>query len=321
MATFDNNRKYGIEIEFSWNGQLPSYATIAQAITEAGVPCVSTVGYSNSIHNVAPTWKIVPDGSVTNGGELVSPILNGLDGKEQLRTVLRTIKALGAKTDRSCGIHIHHDAGDMNGKALANVAELYKTHQRVIDLFISEARRSTSNHPYCGGLSRGVDFWAIGSHRDFNDFSVASSQALKTRLIQGDYTIGERGLSVGRVNVNFSAYLRHGTVEFRQHQSSLNVNKIWSWVVFTQTIMTVAKSHRGKIVGRIVNTGPEATRAVRGLIREMGMRKSRNYDDITLDAYKRLMKRLPRELRVNFRNGDPVNDNRDGMEAVATATA
>ena len=317
MATFDNNRKYGIEIEFSWNGQLPSYATIARAITEAGVPCEAQ-GYN---HNTARTWKIVPDGSVPTGGELVSPILNGLDGKEQLRTVLRVIKGMGAKTHHTCGIHIHHDAGDMNGKALANVAELYKTHQRVIDLFISEARRSTSNHPYCGGLSRGVDFWAIGSHRDFNDFSVASSQALKTRLIQGDYTIGERGLSVGRVNVNFSAYLRHGTVEFRQHQSSLNVNKIWSWIVFTQTVMTVAKSHRGKITGRTVNTGPAHTRQLRGLLREMGMRKANQYDDVTLDAYKRLMKRLPREMRVNYRNGDPVNDNRDGMEAVATATA
>ena len=311
MANFDYNRNYGIEIEFSWNGRCPNYATIARAITEAGVPCEAQ-GYN---HTTARTWKIVPDGSVSNGGELVSPILNGLDGKEQLRTVLRAIKELGAKTDRSCGIHVHHDAGDMNGKALANVAELYKTYEPVIDLFISEARRSSANHPYCGSMNNNrTDYYAIGSHRAYANFSVASSQDLKTRLIQGDYANGLRGLSVGRVNVNFSAYLRHGTVEFRQHQSSLNVNKIWSWVVFTQTIMTVAKSHRGKITGRTVNTGPEATRALRGLLREMGMRKARDYDTVTLDAYKRLMKRIPREMRVNYRNGDAVNDNRDGME-------
>ena len=311
MANFDYNRNYGIEIEFSWNGRCPNYATIARAITEAGVPCEAQ-GYN---HTTARTWKIVPDGSVSNGGELVSPILNGLDGKEQLRTVLRAIKELGAKTDRSCGIHVHHDAGDMNGKALANVAELYKTYEPVIDLFISEARRSSANHPYCGSMNNNrTDYYAIGSHRAYANFSVASSQDLKTRLIQGDYANGLRGLSVGRVNVNFSAYLRHGTVEFRQHQSSLNVNKIWSWVVFTQTIMTVAKSHRGKITGRTVNTGPEATRALRGLLREMGMRKARDYDTVTLDAYKRLMKRIPREMRVNYRNGDAVNDNRDGMD-------
>jgi hypothetical protein len=85
--------------------------------------------------------------------------------------------------------------------------------------------------------------------------------------------------------------------------------------------MSVAKSHRGKITGRIVNTGPEHTRALRGLLREMGMRKANQYDDVTLDAYKRLMKRLPREQRVNYRNGDAVNDNVDGIEAVAVATA
>ena len=314
MATFDNNRKYGIEIEFSWNGQLPSYATIAQAITEAGVPCVSTVGYSQSIHNVAPTWKIVPDGSVTNGGELVSPILSGLDGKEQLRTVLRVIKGMGAKTDRSCGIHVHHDAGDMNSKQLANIAELYKSHEAIIDQFVSASRRREAGPQYCGTMNTSIPYFENASQRVFQNINGASPMTDKDSFI--------RSISPGRYNnVNYQAYLRHGTIEFRQHHSSLNVNKIWTWVVFTQTIMTVAKSHRGKITGRTVNTGPEHTRQLRGLLREMGMRKANQYDDVTLDAYKRLMKRLPREMRVNYRNGDPVNDNRDGMEAVATATA
>ena len=314
MATFDNNRKYGIEIEFSWNGRCPSFDFIAEKITEAGVPCTANNRYSGSIHNVSRTWKIVPDGSVNNGGELVSPILSGLEGKEQLRIALRTIKELGAKTDRSCGIHVHHDASDMSAKNLANVAELYKSHEAIIDQFVGESRRRYSGNQYCASMHTNRMYWENASERMYNNTNINSSEQQKSQMI--------RAISPGRYfHVNFNAYLRHGTVEFRQHHSSLNVNKIWTWVVFTQTIMSVAKSHRGKITGRVVNTGPEATRGVRGLIREMGMRKSRNYDDITLDAYKRLMKRLPRELRVNFRNGDAVNDNRDGIEAVAVATA
>ena len=302
MANFDYNRNYGIEIEFSWEGHCPSYSTIAQAISDAGVPCEAQ-GYN---HRTARTWKIVPDATVSNGGELVSPILNGLDGKEQLRTVLRVIKELGAKTDRSCGIHVHHDAGNMNGKALANVAEIYKAHEAVIDLFVSESRRRNGGNHYCASMHTNVDYFGNGSARVFSNLNVGSTEIEKRSAISA--------ISPGRYfNVNFNAYLAHGTVEFRQHHSSLNINKIWSWVVFTQTIMTVAKSHRGKVVGRIVNTGPQATRQVRALLREMGMRKAKDYDDITLDAYKRLMKRLPRELRVNYRNGDSVNDNRDGM--------
>jgi hypothetical protein len=314
MANFDNNRKYGIEIEFSWNGRCPSFNTIAQAITDAGVPCSAINGYSQSIHHTAPTWKIVPDGSVTNGGELVSPILSGLDGKEQLRTVLRVIKGMGAKTDRSCGIHVHHDAYDLNGKQLANIAELYKSHEAIIEQFVAASRRREAGPQYCGTMNTNIPYFENASQRVFRNINGDSPMTDKDSFI--------RSISPGRYNnVNYQAYLRHGTVEFRQHHSSLNVNKIWTWVVFTQTIMTVAKSHRGKITGRTVNTGPAHTRQLRSLLREMGMRKANQYDAVTLDAYKRLMKRLPREQRVNYRNGDPVNDNVDGMEAVATATA
>ena len=306
MAKFNNSKTYGIEIEFSWNGRCPSYEFIAQKISEAGVPCMTPRNHYNHDDSMT-TWKIVQDGSVNGGGELVSPILNGLVGKEQLRTVLRTIKELGAKTDRSCGIHVHHAASDMNGKALANVAEVYKAHESVIDQFMSESRRR-SNNGYCASMNNGVTFYENASDSLFDNLNGESSRQDKGLLVER--------ISRGRYHkVNFVAYLAHGTVEFRQHPSTLNVNKIWSWVVFTQTLMTVAKEHRGKIVGRTVNTGPAHTRQIRGLLRATGMRKSRDYDEVTLDAFKRLMKRLPRESRFNFRNGDAVNDNTDGSEA------
>ena len=56
MANFDYNRNYGIEIEFSWNGRCPNYATIARAITEAGVPCEAQ-GYNpvSYTHLTLPT--------------------------------------------------------------------------------------------------------------------------------------------------------------------------------------------------------------------------------------------------------------------------
>ena len=306
MAKFNNNKTYGIEIEFSWNGRCPTYDFIAQRIRAAGVRCVSN-GYNHT--DSATDWKIVSDGSVSNGGELVSPILSGLEGKEQLRTVLRTIKELGAKTDRSCGIHVHHDASDMNGKQLANVAELYKSHESIIDQFMSESRRNSNNN-YCASMNNGINFFENASNSLFNNLNGQSPMGEKQTLVNL--------LARGRYNkVNFQAYIAHGTVEFRQHQSTLNVNKIWSWVVFTQTIMTVAKGHRGKIVGRVVNTGPAATRTVRSMLRELGMRKARDYDEVTLDAFKRLMKRLPRENRFNYRNGDAVNDNTDGTEVIS----
>jgi hypothetical protein len=37
----------------------------------------------------------------------------------------------------------------------------------------------------------------------------------------------------GRYNkVNLCAFLRHGTIEFRQHSGTMNVDKVINWIVF-----------------------------------------------------------------------------------------
>ena len=135
MATFDHNRTYGIEIEISWgrNGRKPSASALANALTRGGVPTMDA-GYT---HATMDTWKIVSDGSVTNGWELVSPILTGLNGKEQLRSAMRIVKSMGAVTHKSCGIHVHHGVRDFTAKELANVANIYANNEDVIDQLVA----------------------------------------------------------------------------------------------------------------------------------------------------------------------------------------
>ena len=108
MVKFDSNRTYGIEIEMSWGrgNRAPSQETVASALRRAGLDATAE-GYT---HSVTSGWTVVSDGSVGNGHELVSPILRGLDGKEQLKTAMRAVKAIGATTDASCGVHVHHGA-------------------------------------------------------------------------------------------------------------------------------------------------------------------------------------------------------------------
>ena len=78
MVNFNSNRTYGVEIEMSWGrNRKPSQASVAAALRRAGLDA-SAEGYH---HHTMSGWKVVSDASVSNGHELVSPILRGLDGK------------------------------------------------------------------------------------------------------------------------------------------------------------------------------------------------------------------------------------------------
>jgi len=313
MATFDHNRTYGIEIEISWgrNGRKPSASALANALTRGGVPTMDA-GYT---HATMDTWKIVSDGSVTNGWELVSPILTGLNGKEQLRSAMRVVKSMGAVTHRSCGIHVHHGVRDFTAKQLANIANIYANNEGVIDQLVAPSRRGSANM-YCKSMLlysnhvnpaplAEVPFYDWATQIPRTDLPMVPYQSCN----RGDRCqcddCGKKSRLVAKLapggryyKVNFHSYRRQGTVEFRQHQSSLNAIKIWDWVVFTQMIVSIAKNKRGKAKTRIINDGNVATRPERALVRDLAMHKriyqldgSENYDDITMASMRRIIRR------------------------------
>lgn len=100
------NRKFGVEFE-AYN---VDRATLSRALNAAGVRCEAQ-SYN---HTTSACWKIVYDSSLSgnNTFELVSPILNGEDGINELKTVCRVLNECGAKVNKSCGTHVHIDAAD-----------------------------------------------------------------------------------------------------------------------------------------------------------------------------------------------------------------
>ena len=342
MATFDHNRTYGIEIEMSWGrgNSKPSGSVLANALTRGGVPTVDA-GYT---HHTADTWKIVSDGSVTNGWELVSPVLTGLNGKEQLKAAMRIVKNLGAVTHKSCGIHVHHGVRDFTAKELANVANIYANNEDVIDQLVAPSRRANANM-YCRSLKlynvarivgeQDAPFYDWAAEIRRTDLPMVPYQPCGDRCQCED--CGKKNRLMAKIapggryyKVNFHAYKRQGTVEFRQHQSSLNAIKIWDWVVFTQMVVTTAKGKRGKARPRIINQGNVSTRKERALVRDLGMHKrfyqldgSENYDDITMASMRRLVRRhdgMGFEHTVRFQNSVEINDPDDSDVATTTAT-
>lgn len=196
------NRKFGIEIEcIGANKQ-----HVVTALNEIGVRCDDLTGNSYSTyHATHPSWKIVLDGSVHGGWEIVSPILVGEEGIEQVRKVAKTLVAKNATVNKNCGLHVHVDAHGLSIKSIVNVARRYAKFETEINNFMPVARRSNQ---YCRAIN--------ASDLDY---------------------IESRGISyLGGLDryqkVNLSAYARHGTVEFRQHSGTVNGEKMENWIRF-----------------------------------------------------------------------------------------
>jgi hypothetical protein len=157
-------------------------------------------------------WKVTYNGSVSNGCEVVSPILSGSEGLESVRKVVRALKAAGARVDNSCGFHVHVNARDLQGPELINAVRRYAQHETTIDSFMAPRRRE-SRSEWCRSM---VELSRTLSGR--GDLFVATNVA---NLPQTRY-----------YKLNLAAYVKHGTLEFRQHAGTLNLNKMINWIMF-----------------------------------------------------------------------------------------
>lgn len=92
-----NETTFGIEIESTIpTGALP-VGSYTNGATSDLLPAGWTVKYDSSIRA----------GRGRQGAEIVSPVLKGADGLRQIKAVCQTLNQLGARVNRSCGLHVH----------------------------------------------------------------------------------------------------------------------------------------------------------------------------------------------------------------------
>ena len=206
------NRRFGIEIE-AYNCEREF---LARELNEAGIN-VAVEGYNHDTRN---HWKLVTDSSLTgnNTFELVSPILEGEAGLQELEKVCWVLDYCNVKVNDSCGLHIHMDAANFTMETWRNLAITYRRLEPVIDAFMPNSRR---NNDYCKSISR-----------------------ISERKIQEAQTITElrQAFRNDRYHkLNLEAYSRHRTVEFRQHGGTINFTKMENWIRFAANMITFAQ--------------------------------------------------------------------------------
>lgn len=221
--------RFGIEMEFVGLGndtrrladRLNSSVRDNEFSNYYQIPFIARQGngtYANQ------TWALKTDGSVHqiclrsqssqtscgfcencvnfNGCELVSPPMNyNQESFDKIHIVCESLNRLGAKVNRTCGLHVHIDTlwlrtfGQSRQSEFLNYMwDSYCNDEDIFDSLVNEDRRGDRNE-YCHTLKNRRNCMEVRYHK-----------------------------------LNVVAYAQHGTIEFRHHHGSVNADEITSWV-------------------------------------------------------------------------------------------
>ncbi len=213
------NHRFGIELEAIGVCR----HALSAALNAAGILCHAE-GYNHTTRN---HWKVITDGSLSgaNAFEIVSPVLQGEAGMAQVETVCRVLEAQGAKINRSCGFHVHFDARSLSMADWKNLYKNYITLESEIDSMMPASRRANQ---YCRSLS----------YRNRTPSATITALEQATTVEELSQIISGRNRYV---KLNAESFMRHGTVEFRQHSGTVEFKKVSSWVRICAALIDKSK--------------------------------------------------------------------------------
>lgn len=200
--TAEGELTFGVEIEIL---NTIDRSAVAIALQAEGINAV-VESYN---HRTQHYWKIITDGSC--GWEIVSPILSGEQGLNELRKVCEVLTRIGCQVDRTCGLHVHIGANALGVNKVRSVVKRWLSNESNLDSIQPLSRRGRSN-TYCKPLS----------------------DTIRTHLIDNCFTIEDlvNIQSTRYSKLNLQSYRTHRTIEFRHHSGSTDPEKITNWVKF-----------------------------------------------------------------------------------------
>lgn len=218
-------RRFGIEIEMSRHLTCVNYESrkYSQAYQDVR-------NGLNNLHNLGKInggWTTKVD--ISCGSEVVSPILNGPNGLEQITHVCKLILDISKKynkppVDAECGLHLHFDAADMSAKQISNLfILLHKAEPIIYSMYPYRSRE------YCAPIE--LNMRLASRFRDWIDVRDAwyrGSNNVKDRSHQYDTNFinstrpGDHYDGTRYHGFNIHCYWRQGSVEFRYASGTID---------------------------------------------------------------------------------------------------
>jgi hypothetical protein len=181
-------------------------------------------------------WRVVRDGSLSGSynGEIVSPILS-YDDIEQLQDILRAVRAAGAKTDHSTGIHIHVDGSTFNAKSITNLVKFVFKQERLLEhvLGITPNRLGRYCRPIEAAFLRRLEANPPTTMREVQAAWYGSHHARPERYHQSRY----HGL-------NLNSLFFRGSIEFRYFNGTLHAGEVKAYLQLVLALAANALSSK-----------------------------------------------------------------------------
>jgi len=220
------NGKFGVELE-CFNVER---SVVVGALNMAGFRATQSE-YRGDNYSV---WQIKQDGSIQgrNAFEVVSPILQGEDGIQEVRKVCEILTALGAEVNTSTGFHVHHDASNWGVKEFRNLMKRFVKFESGMDA-IQPASRRNSNNRYIGSLYSGYSNTDINRQKQlFGAIDECRSVRQLAQLFGSRY-----------YKLNMQCFFRTNTVEFRHHSGTVDAVKVENYIRLTYAMVQDAQDH------------------------------------------------------------------------------
>lgn len=190
-------------------------------------------------------WKLERDSSISTSlrthraVEIVSPILKGIDGLEQVKRVAQWLNDVGARTNATCGTHIHVGAQSVVGgnkaakaKWIANLINLTAQYEHALQ-GVAGSRRRTEGR------------WCRSIHDTPWMRSVAeqvhnTTRARKSAIVDNASFNRYRTLNLANLQSH-----NKPTVEFRVFSGTTEGLKMTAWI---QLVLGLAERAAGRKV-------------------------------------------------------------------------
>lgn len=253
------NQLFGVEVEMTGITRVKAANLIAEILgSRPSGPsngCYETMEIKDE---AGRTWKVMRDSSINperNDGtnesmekykvEFVTPPLNYKD-IDLLQRIIRKLRENSAKTNASCGIHIHVDGANHTPDSLKRLINFMVARQ---DLIYEALEIKSRGNRWCRKLSENL----LKEMKSCKVLSRNNAEHIWYSPANDGYN---SGIDYQHYNptryhgVNLHSYFSKGTVEFRLFNSTLHAGKIKAYIQFCLAISAWSITSQERIIFR-----------------------------------------------------------------------
>lgn len=253
------NQKFGVEVEMTGITREKAAKVIGEILGNVPSRPLGHPYYTRTILDMeAREWKVMRDSSINpirNDGtnqsideyrvEFVTPPLNYGD-IETLQSIIRALRAAGAKSDSSCGIHIHVDGANHTPDSMKRLITFMIARQ---DLIYEALEVGQRERRWCQKINGNI----LSEMKKQKNLTKDTIEKIWYSPANDNYRDGinhQHYNSTRYHGINLHSYFSKGTIEFRLFNSTLHAGKIKAYLQFCLAISAWAITSNDRIIFR-----------------------------------------------------------------------